>query len=120
MLVTATLVSETIQLNGMILSRIMKHTANLAEFARFQLIINMWIEMTILGALTVKPYVKCLPGTKKLKLLGQRIGYNGDRSSFGAGSCNFSNSVATCGLSVQMDLISEIVSVIKLTSMLSL
>ena len=90
----------------MVLSQIVKHLAYLSELAGFQLIISTWIEMTVLGALTVKPYVRYLPGTE-YELLG-------------AGSCNLSDLVAACGLSRRMNFISEITSVIKLTSMLPL
>ena len=65
---------ETVIFNRMVLYQIVKHLANLVELARFQRIINMWNEMTILRALTVKPFVKYLDGPKKLKRLGQRRG----------------------------------------------
>ena len=62
------------------LAKIMAHSGSLSRFHFiFEIISCVWIEITMLGGRTMEPYVRNLPGTKSLKILGQRIGGNGER-----------------------------------------
>ena len=120
LVVTITLVYETIQFNRMVLSKIMNHLGNLRNSAGFLLmspVILPWEYVLNYGAQEFRMMYRYPPCTRHCKVLGQRVGFNGERISFGAESCN---SFKSSGSSQQMNIISEIVSVIKLTSLLPL
>ena len=79
----------------------------------------VWSQTLLYGASVLKDIYRYPPNTRRYKLLGQRVGFFGERICFG-GSMNFGKSNPACGISLQVNLIAEIASIIKLTSTLLL
>ena len=79
----------------------------------------VWSQTLVYGASVLRDIYRYPPNTRRYKLLGQRVGFFGERICFG-GSMNFGKSNPACGISLQVNLIAEIASIIKLTSALLL
>ena len=103
--VIVTLVHEAIHFNWIVISRIIKQLGNLIEFSRFEQIISIWAEVTLLGIHNVRTISKYPPCTTHCGVLGQCVGFSGERISFGT-ACGFGTSSVSCGYSPKLNLIS--------------
>ena len=119
--VTITLVSETIQFNKIVWSKTIEHIGNilvsLSEVTGCEGIIYVWTEVLLIGAQTFRTIHKYPACTKHHRIFGQRIGFNGERINFCSGGVKPKNSFESIGYVSLMNLISEIIAVIKLTSL---
>ena len=79
---------ETIQFNGMVLSKIMEHFVKMSELSGSELIVTLWATFLLNGANACRAAHKYHAYTKHCRFFEQRISYSRERIDFGVGSTN--------------------------------
>ena len=95
--VIASRVYETIKYNKMVLSRILQHLVNLTESSGSEWIVILWAEVMLNGANVFREVHKYPACTKHCRIIGQRIGHNGERVNFFSGSASSNTFGASIG-----------------------